>query len=242
MRRKGGGWKGAALLLAVALLALAFWYGGNAPGLHGWSVTPSSSPRTDPTPSTAVQGVVALPNLSASALPSVQAEEAPTPSPIPALAQPSAGTVPAEPSPSEEMEPSASCTVSIRCDTLLAHMDDLAEEKRELVPEDGVILAPTTVTFADGETAFDVLRRVCRDNTIHMEFSTTPVYNTAYIEGIQNLYEFDCGELSGWMYRVNGQYLNCGASAYSLRDGDVVEWQYTCQRGEDLNGTQAEGQ
>ena len=234
MGRKGDGWRWAALLLAVAALAFAFWYGGNAPGLHGWSVTPSPSPRTAPVPSTAVQDVVAPPSLSASALPSEQAEEAPTPSSTPASAQPAAVPLPAEPSPGGEMEPAESCTVSIRCDTILAHMDALAEEKRELVPGDGVILAPTTVTFEPGESAFDVLRRVCRDQGIHMEFTTTPVYNSAYIEGIQNLYEFDCGELSGWMYRVNGQYLSYGASAYSLQDGDVVEWHYTCQQGQDL--------
>ena len=28
--------------------------------------------------------------------------------------------------------------------------------------------------------------------------SKTPIYNSAYIEGIHNLYEFDCGSLSGW--------------------------------------------
>lgn len=32
---------------------------------------------------------------------------------------------------------------------------------------------------------------------IHMESSFTPVYNSAYIEGIHNLYEFDVGKLSG---------------------------------------------
>lgn len=239
MRRKGGGWKGTALLLAVAALAFAFWYGGNAPGLHGWSVAPSRSVWTKPSPRVAVQGAVALPTVSENPLPSNWAE-IPSLTPTPTPAKPSDEAVPEELSLSEEAE-TASCTVSIRCDTILEHRDDLDEEKRDLVPEDGIILAPTIVTFEQGESAFDVLRRVCRDNTIHMEFTTTPVYNTAYIEGIQNLYEFDCGELSGWMYCVNGQYLNCGASAYSLRDGDVVEWNYTCQRGEDLKDTQTEG-
>ena len=32
---------------------------------------------------------------------------------------------------------------------------------------------------------------------IHMEFRNTPIYNSAYIMGINNLYEFDVGELSG---------------------------------------------
>ena len=60
------------------------------------------------------------------------------------------------------------------------------------------------------------------------------MYNSHYIEGINNLYEFDCGELSGWMYSVNGWYPNYGCSRYQVQDGDVIEWHYTCDLGEDL--------
>lgn len=231
--------KGAVFLLAVALLALAFWYGGDAPGLHGWTAKTSPSPWAVPSHLAATDtDTVALPTVSASALPAVQTE-LPTPTPTPKPTALPAEVAPEGPSPCVGTD-LASCTVSIRCDTLLDHIDAMEEGKRDLVPEDGVILASTAVTFEPGESAFDVLRRVCQDNDIHMEFTTTPVYNSAYIEGIQNLYEFDCGELSGWMYCVNGQYLSYSASAYSLQNGDVIEWQYTCQRGEDLQGPLAE--
>lgn len=120
------------------------------------------------------------------------------------------------------------CTFSIECSTILNNLQDLNPEKRELIPSNGVILAPTTVTFYEGESVYDVLQRVCRENKIHMEASWTPMYNSAYIEGIHNLYEFDCGDLSGWMYRVDGWYPNYGCSRYQLADGEVVEWRYTC--------------
>ena len=126
------------------------------------------------------------------------------------------------------------CTFSIECSTILNNLADLDPDKRELVPSNGVILAPTKVTFYQGESVFDVLQRVCKENGIHMESSWTPVYNSAYIEGIHNLYEFDCGELSGWMYRVNGWYPNYGCSRYQLVDGEVVEWRYTCDLGNDV--------
>ncbi len=126
------------------------------------------------------------------------------------------------------------CTFSIECSTILNNLTDLDPNKRELVPSNGVILAPTTVTFYEGESVYDVLQRVCRENDIHMESSWTPVYNSAYIEGIHNLYEFDCGALSGWMYRVNGWYPNYGCSRYQLADGEVVEWRYTCDLGKDV--------
>ena len=126
------------------------------------------------------------------------------------------------------------CTFSIECSTILNNLDMLDPEKLEMVPSGGVILAKTTVTFYEGESVFDVLQRLCQEKSIHMESSWTPIYNSAYIEGIHNLYEFDCGELSGWMYRVNGWYPNYGCSRYQLKDGDVVEWRYTCDLGHDV--------
>ena len=128
------------------------------------------------------------------------------------------------------------CTFSIECSTILNNLDMLDPDKLEMVPSGGVILAKTTVTFYEGESVFDVLQRLCKEKGIHMESSWTPIYNSAYIEGIHNLYEFDCGELSGWMYRVNGWYPNYGCSRYQLKDGDVVEWRYTCDLGNDVGG------
>lgn len=126
------------------------------------------------------------------------------------------------------------CTFSVECSTVLNNLSDLDPDKRHLVPSDGVILPPTKVTFYEGESVYDVLQRVCKEKNIHMESSWTPVYNSAYIEGINNLYEFDCGELSGWMYRVNGWYPNYGCSRYQLADGEKVEWRYTCDLGNDV--------
>lgn len=126
------------------------------------------------------------------------------------------------------------CTFSIECSTILNNLSDLDPDKLELVPSNGVILPPTQVTFYEGESVYDVLQRVCQENGIHMEASWTPIYNSAYVEGIHNLYEFDCGELSGWMYRVDGWYPNYGSSRYQLTDGETVEWRYTCDLGRDV--------
>ena len=133
------------------------------------------------------------------------------------------------------------CTLSISCATILDNMDLCDPEKRELVPEDGWILKPTVVTFYEGESVFNVLQRTCKQQKIHMEFSNTPIYNSAYIEGIHNLYEFDVGNLSGWMYKVNGWFPNYGCSRYQLKDGDVIEWVYTCDLGYDVGGGYATG-
>ena len=126
------------------------------------------------------------------------------------------------------------CTLSISCSTILDNMQLLTEGKEGLVPEDGWLLEPVEVPFTPGESVFDVLLRVCQEEKLHLEHSFTPMYNSAYIEGIGNLYEFDVGALSGWMYCVNEWFPNYGCSQYALEDGDVIRWVYTCDLGADV--------
>ncbi|MBC3887912.1 DUF4430 domain-containing protein [Acetobacterium paludosum] len=126
------------------------------------------------------------------------------------------------------------CTLSISCSTILNNMANLTQGKASFVPSDGWILYPTETSFTTGESVHDVLQRVCRQYGIHMESKFTPAYNSAYVQGINQLYEFDCGELSGWMYNVNGWFPNYGCSQYTVKNGDVINWIYTCDLGKDV--------
>ena len=119
--------------------------------------------------------------------------------------------------------------IEIRCDTILNNMGDLMAGKAEFVPENGVILPMVQVPFYENETVFDVLNRICKKADIQIEYSWTPLYGSYYIEGINHLYEFDCGEQSGWMYKVNEWFPNYGCSSYYVEDGDTIVWCYTCQ-------------
>ncbi len=144
--------------------------------------------------------------------------------------------LPVEPQGVEVSKKQGQCTLSVRCDTLVANLNQLESNKQSLVPKDGIIYEEQTVTFYEGESVFDVLLREMQKNKIHMEFENTPIYNSAYIEGIQNLYEFDGGELSGWMYKVNDWFPNYGCSRYLVQEGDRIEWVYTCDLGRDVGG------
>lgn len=144
--------------------------------------------------------------------------------------------VPIEPETVTITDKALTCTLSVRCDTVFQNITWLDEDKRALVPNDGVIFAERQVTFYEGESVFNLLSREMKKNKIHLEFVRTPIYNSAYIEGINNLYEFDCGELSGWMYKVNGWFPNYGCSRYQLKEGDKVQWVYTCNLGPDVGG------
>ncbi len=158
--------------------------------------------------------------------PQSEAQNEPAPEPPPET----------QPEPQSEEPKETTCTISISCATILNNMSWCPPAKVGLVPADGWILTPTEVVFNEGESVFNVLSRVCKKNKIHMEFSNNPLYNSAYIEGINNLYQFDVGELSGWMYSVNGWFPNFGCSKYTVQDGDVICWVYTCDLGNDVGG------
>lgn len=126
------------------------------------------------------------------------------------------------------------CTLEIRCDTLLKNLDKLSSGKAELVPEDGILLEKTTVSFESGDSVFDVLRRCLREQNVHFEYVDAKAYGSTYIEGIGNLYEFDCGEQSGWLYFVNSISPGLGCSGYTVANGDEIVFAYTCDMGADL--------
>ena len=128
----------------------------------------------------------------------------------------------------EDEESENLCTITIRCDTVFDNVSALEESKKPYVPEDGEILPLTTVEFTPGETVFDVLKRVCDAAQLQIEYSWTPLYDSYYVEGINHLYEFDCGFESGWMYKVNGWFPNYGCSAYELQGGEEIVWCYSC--------------
>ena len=92
----------------------------------------------------------------------------------------------------------AACIISIDCRAVLDNMDDLKETKKEFIPNDGWILSSTSVEFTTGETVFDILKDICEKNGIQISSRYTPLYNSYYVEGINQLYEFDCGKKSGW--------------------------------------------
>jgi hypothetical protein len=149
--------------------------------------------------------------------------------------------LPVEPQDTTAGDQAYAATLSVKCDTILSNIDSLRSNKVELVPDDGVIFPATTVTYYEGESVFNLLQREMRRAKIHLAFRNTPIYNSAYIEAINNLYEFDCGELSGWMYKVNGWFPNYGCSRYQLKQGDLIEWVYTCDLGRDVGGGYAAG-
>ena len=130
-------------------------------------------------------------------------------------------------------------TISIDAKTLLQHWDMLepALQSEKYVPKDGIILPETTYELAhDKVTVWDILLQATREHKIQMEHqdAKASIYDSVYVEGINHLYEFSAGELSGWMFSVNGNFASYGSSKYILQDGDKIQWSYTVDLGKDL--------
>ena len=123
------------------------------------------------------------------------------------------------------------CTIEIRCDAVSGKGIFTANGHPELeqYAASPVILSVTQVTVEKGATVYDVLKKVCDENGIHMESQYTAGYGTYYIEGINHLYEFSAGRGSGWKYRVNGSYPSLGCSGYRLSGGEQIVWDYMLQ-------------
>lgn len=113
----------------------------------------------------------------------------------------------------------------------------LSVEKRTL--GQGDILSPMDVTLQSGDTAFTLLKRVADQKGIAIDY--TGAGAELYVKSIGGLGEFDEGPLSGWMYSVNGTFPDYSAGNYTLKNGDVVRWQYTKNLGEDLGGSTIPG-
>lgn len=140
-----------------------------------------------------------------------------------------AGDVPSEPSPVPTSDVTKrECFLQITCEEVFSHMDKLNESAKKVVPKDGIILQGN-FEFQEGDTAFDLLKQACASRNVLLDYVFTPVYSSYYIKGIHNLYEFDCGEESGWLYQVNGKTPGYGCNQYSLKRGDRIVFYYSCE-------------
>ena len=124
------------------------------------------------------------------------------------------------------------CTVSIDCSTILDNMDKLKRGKEGLIPSDGILLAKTEVQYEEGDTVFTMLKRELKSRKMHYDFEGSG--SSAYLTGLCNIYEFDCGKLSGWEFAVNGSFPSVGMGVYKLSPGDSVALIYTCDLGDDI--------
>jgi hypothetical protein len=98
---------------------------------------------------------------------------------------------------------------------------------------EGTILSSTKVEISEGNTVLDVTSKILKEKGIPI--SVRGSGSGAYVEGINNLYEFDRGPLSGWEAKRNGAKIDKSAGAIKVGNGDTIQWIYTTDYKEAAN-------
>lgn len=118
-------------------------------------------------------------------------------------------------------------TLTIDCTAALENAEKA--QVQISLPENGLILSEYRISVGGAATAFDALLSAARQEKIAVDHVSSPLGD--YVSGIGGLYEFDYGSESGWLYRVNGESPLVSMSHFSLKDGDSITIEYTCELG-----------
>ena len=117
-------------------------------------------------------------------------------------------------------------TFAVRCDTVAGMAQD------GTTPADGVLLPATELTLYDGDTVYDLLQRCAADSGLRIDHTGSRM--SAYIAGINDLRQGAFGDLSGWLFYVNGVSPSVGCGQFRPQDGDRIEWLYSRSMGQDI--------
>lgn len=115
--------------------------------------------------------------------------------------------------------------ISIECSTINNNLDKLKPGYLPFIPSNGIILSTKTMEIEDGDTVLSVLKKS----------GVKLVESAGFVSSIENIDVSICGNLSGWMYSVNGEFINVSASSKKVENGDIIKWMYTCDNGRDLS-------
>lgn len=128
---------------------------------------------------------------------------------------------------SQERAGNMKVTVAADCSAVLASMDRIDENinPSSVIPLDGIVIAECETATEEGATAFDALIAAAREQRVAVDYVGS-LYGV-YVRGIGHIYEFGFGDMSGWVYKVNGETPNVSAGEFVLSEGDRVEFIYT---------------
>jgi hypothetical protein len=196
----------------------------------------AAATTTPTTTEAAIAAATAAPPTTAMAPATTAAPETEPPTTAPATTAAPTTTAPA----TTEPEPVAACRVTVSCATVLGLLDTLPAGTAALIPADGILLS-CDVPWQDGDTAYTLLQRAAQAQGFQLEATTTPLTGTVYLEGLGNLYAFDAGPLSGWIYRVGEVFPSVSCDRAAVAAGQAVDFLYTCDLGADIGAPDALG-
>ena len=86
----------------------------------------------------------------------------------------------------------------------------------------------------EGDTAFSLLERVCAERGLALEAQRG--IGSVYVQGIGGVREFDCWPCSrAGCSASTARFASTDSGSVVLQDGDILEFLYTCELGEDID-------
>lgn len=105
----------------------------------------------------------------------------------------------------------------------------------------GTIFAKKSFQISNHDTPYFLLVKALGQSMIETTGSGNAIYVTAIKHNNEWIRELQYGAGSGWMYKVNGEFIQKSASNYQLQSGDSLEWIYTRDIGGDVGGSVGDG-
>ena len=122
----------------------------------------------------------------------------------------------------EKTNPVGTVSIEVRCDSVAG--------KASYVPSGGILVSKRDLTLYEGDTVYDILADALRAEGLLFEHQSG-----SYISAISNIGERQFGDLSGWVYYVNGERPSVGCGDCLLSDGDEILWAYSIEMGKDID-------
>lgn len=114
-------------------------------------------------------------------------------------------------------------TVTIQCINIL---DNKNLNTSANIPSSGYYIENYSIVLDKGDNAYSALKYSCQANNIQLLSEYTPMFDSYYIYGVNNLLEKECGTYSGWKYSINNNIAGEGANNYVLSNKDHIELFY----------------
>ena len=90
----------------------------------------------------------------------------------------------------------------------------------------GNYLIQENITIRDGETVYNVLKRITSKNNIEMQADNSQYGIYVYNIGGLKAANYGGNSNNGWVYTINGERCGLGAGEQTLKSTDKVEWTY----------------
>jgi hypothetical protein len=104
----------------------------------------------------------------------------------------------------------------------------LQEQKVKLIINTGEAKHEFSASLEKDATVFSLLKKLNTENNFSLKYQESSM--GVFIEEIYNV-KNDAAQNKYWLYKVNGESANVGASSYQLKEGDVVEWNFEEAKG-----------